>query len=149
MKKVLFSMLVALMGVFVVSCTNKTETKAAEENAQEVAEQVSGLDKAKEILNDLKENGANLDAEALKAKLMDFAGALKPEIAKMTELTAEMEKDPSKAAEVMKELESLKEVENLMPELEKSVESIPVWKELEKDEEFGKKFQEALGMTAE
>ena len=141
MKKVLFSMLVALMTVFLVS----TETKATE-NTQEVVEEVSDLAKAKEILNDLKENGANLDAEALKAKLMDFAGALKPEIEKMTELTAEIEKDPSKATELTKVLEGLEEVEKLIGELEKSVESIPAWKEVEFDEEFGKKFQEALGM---
>ena len=149
MKKVLFGMLVALMGVFVVSCTNKAETKATNESGQEVVEEVSGIDKAKEIINDLKENGANLDIEALKTKLMDFAAAMKPEMEKFTELSAEIEKDPSKAAEALKELEGLKAIDSLMPELEKSVESIPVWKELEKDEEFGKKFQEALGMTAE
>lgn len=130
MKKVLVGMFIALMGVFMVSCSNG-----------------GGIEKAKEIINELKADGAKLDKEGLKAKMMDFAAAIKPEMEKMKEMLKEIEKDPSKAEEIMKKAESAKEIDKLMPEMEKALESLPAWKELEADEEFGKKFQEALGVS--
>ena len=129
MKKVLVGMFIALMGVFMVSCSN-----------------TGGIEKAKEILSELKASGANLDAEGLKAKMMEFAEALKPEMTKIADMMKEVEKDPSKAGEMMEKLEGLKDIEPLMSEFEKLSEEIPAMKELEADEEFGKKFQEALGM---
>ena len=129
MKKVLVGMFIALMGVFMVSCSN-----------------TGGIEKAKEILSELKASGANLDAEGLKAKMMEFAEALKPEMTQIADVMKEVEKDPSKAGEMMEKLEGLKDIEPLMSEFEKLSEEIPAMKELEADEEFGKKFQEALGM---
>lgn len=129
MKKVLVGMFIALMGVFMVSCSN-----------------TSGIEKAKEILSELKANGANLDVEGLKAKLMEFAEAMKPEMTKIADMMKEVEKDPSKAGEMMEKLQELKDIEPLMSEFEKVTEELPAMKELEADEEFGKKFQEALGM---
>lgn len=131
MKKVLVGMFIALMGVFMVSCSN-----------------TGGIEKAKEILSELKASGANLDAEGLKAKMMEFAEALKPEMTKIADMMKEVKKDPSKAEEIMtmEKLEGLKDIEPLMSEFEKLAEEIPAMKELEADEEFGKKFQEALGM---
>lgn len=129
MKKVLVGMFIALMGVFMVSCSN-----------------TGGIEKAKEILSELKANGANLDVEGLKAKLMEFAEAMKPEMTKIADMMKEVEKDPSKAGEMMEKLEGLKDIEPLMSEFEKLSEELPAMKELEADEEFGKKFQEALGM---
>ena len=129
MKKVLVGMFIALMGVFMVSCSN-----------------TGGIEKAKEILSELKASGANLDAEGLKAKMMQFAEALKPDMTKIADVMKEVEKDPSKAGEMMEKLEGLKDIEPLMSEFEKLSEEIPAMKELEADEEFGKKFQEALGM---
>ena len=129
MKKVLVGMFIALMGVFMVSCSND-----------------GGIEKAKEIINELKADGAKLDKDGLKAKMMEFAEALKPEMTKIADMMKEVEKDPSKAGEMMQKLEGLKEIEPLMNEFEKIAEEIPAMKELEADEEFGKKFQEALGM---
>ena len=129
MKKVLVGMFIALMGVFMVSCSN-----------------TGGIEKAKEILSELKASGANLDAEGLKAKMMEVAEALKPEMTKIADMMKEVEKDPSKAGEMMEKLQGLKDIEPLMSEFEKLAEEIPAMKELEADEEFGKKFQEALGM---
>ena len=76
MKKLFGLALVALMGVFMVSCSNG-----------------GGIEKAKEIINELKADGAKLDKEGLKAKLMDFAAAIKPEMEKMKEMLKEIEKD--------------------------------------------------------
>ena len=129
MKKVLVGMFIALMGVFMVSCSNG-----------------GGIEKAKEIINELKADGAKLDKDGLKAKMMEFAEALKPEMTKIADMMKEVEKDPSKAGEMMQKLEGLKEIEPLMNEFEKIAEEIPAMKELEADDEFKMKFQEALGM---
>ena len=137
MKKVLVGMFIALMGVFMVSCSN-----------------TGGIEKAKEILSELKANGANLDVEGLKAKLMEFAEAVKPEMAKLTnmmeEMKKEVEKDPSKAAEIMGKAEEkakeFQELETIMDDMTTLSKELPAMKELETDDEFQKKFQEALGM---
>ena len=97
MKKVLVGMFIALMGVFMVSCSNG-----------------GGIEKAKEIINELKADGAKLDKEGLKAKMMEFAEALKPEMTKIADMMKEVEKDPSKAGEMMQKLEGLKDIEPLM-----------------------------------
>gem|GEM_PF-3386260 len=130
-------MFIALMGVFMVSCSNG-----------------GGIEKAKEILSELKANGANLDVEGLKAKLMEFAEAMKPEMAKLTnmmeEMKKEVEKDPSKAAEIMGKAEEkakeFQELETIMDDMTTLSKELPAMKELETDDEFQKKFQEALGM---
>ena len=116
MKKVLVGMFIALMGVFMVSCSNG-----------------GGIEKAKEILNELKADGANLDKEGLKAKVMDLGNAIKQEIAKMAEVAKDKLKD-------------LQEFEEVMTDMGKVLEGLPAWKELEADEEFGKKFMELVGM---
>lgn len=136
MKKVLVGMFIALMGVFMVSCSNG-----------------GGIEKAKEIINELKADGAKLDKEGLKAKMMEFAEALKPEMTKMTnlmeEVKKEIEKDPSKAAEIMEKSEEkakeFQELETIMDDMTTLSKELPAMKELETDDEFQKKFQEALG----
>lgn len=129
MKKVLVGMFIALMGVFMVSCSNG-----------------GGIEKAKEILNELKADGANLDKEGLKAKVMDLGNAIKPEVAKMAEVAKELNEDPSKIADMADKLKDLQEFEEVMTDMDKVLEGLPAWKELEADEEFGKKFMELVGM---
>ena len=134
MKKLFVVMMVALMGVFAASCSGDG----------------GGIEKAKQIVQELKDKGANLNVEDLKAKLMEFADAIKPVMAKIAEVgkKVESESDPSKAMEMLEEMKKLgaEDIEGLMSDMDEACKKIPAWKELENDVDFQKSFAEAIGM---
>ncbi|HCP95265.1 MAG TPA: hypothetical protein DIT92_01650 [Anaerovibrio sp.] len=132
MKKLLGIALVALMGVFMLSCSNG-----------------GGIDKAKEIVQELKDKGANMSVDELKAKLMDFADAIKPVTAKIAEIGKKIEEDPSKALELATEMKEAgaEEIDGLMSDMEAACEKIPAFKDLEKDPDFQKKMLDAMGVN--
>lgn len=107
---------------------------------------IDGIVEAYNIISELKADGAELDKEGLKAKLMDFAAAIKPEMEKMTGILKKIEEDPSKAADAMKEMERLEDIEMVLSDMENELNELPLYKEIEADEEFMKKFQEAMGV---
>ncbi|MBP5359923.1 MAG: hypothetical protein J6129_00375 [Bacteroidaceae bacterium] len=135
MKKLFVVVMIALMGVFAASCSGG-----------------GGIEKAKQIVQELKDKGANMNVEDLKAKLTEFAEALKPVMAKITEVTKKIEgeSDPSKAMDMVNELKELgaEDIDALMSGMEDACKDIPAWKELEKDKDFQQNFLTTLGMDA-
>lgn len=134
MKKLFVVMMVALMGVFAASCSSDG----------------GGIEKAKQIVQELKDKGANLNVEELKAKLTEFAEAIKPVMAKIAEVgkKVESESDPSKAMELLEEMKKLgaDDIEGLMSGMDEACKNIPAWKELENDKDFQASFMKSLGM---
>lgn len=124
-------MLAALMGVFMISCSGG-----------------GGIDKAKEIVKELKDKGANMNVDELKGKLMDFADAIKPVTEKIAEITKKIQNDPDKALDAAAELKEAgaDQIEALMADMEAACEKIPAYKELENDKDFQKKMMEAMGI---
>lgn len=133
MKKLFVILSIALVGVFAASCSGG-----------------GGIEKAKQIVQELKDKGANLNVEDLKAKLTEFAEALKPVMAKIAEVgkKVESESDPSKAMELLEEMKGLgaDQIEGLMSDMDEACKKIPAWKELENDTEFQESFMKTLGM---
>ena len=131
MKKLFVIMMVALMGVFVASCSSG-----------------GGIEKAKQIVQELKEKGADLKVDELKGKLMEFAEAIKPVTEKIAEITKKVQEDPSKALELAQEMKDAgaDQIEGLMSDMEEACKKIPAYKELENDTEFQGKMMKAMGM---
>ena len=131
MKKLSVFVLAALMGVFMISCSGG-----------------GGIDKAKQIVQELKDKGANMNVDELKSKLMDFADAIKPVTEKIAEITKKIQNDPEKALDAAAEMKEIgaDQIESLMSDMQSACEKIPAYKELENDKDFQQKFMEALGI---
>ena len=125
-------MLAALMGVFMISCSGG-----------------GGIEKAKAVVQELKDKGANMSVDELKEKLMDFANAIKPVTEKIAEITKKVQNDPEKALDAAAEMKEAgaDQIESLMADMEAACEKIPAYKELENDKDFQKKMLEAMGMS--
>ena len=132
MKKLSVFMLAALMGVFMISCSGG-----------------GGIEKAKAVVQELKDKGANMSVDELKEKLMDFANAIKPVTEKIAEITKKVQNDPEKALDAAAEMKEAgaDQIESLMADMEAACEKIPAYKELENDKDFQKKMLEAMGMS--
>ena len=119
MKKVLLGMFIAVVSICMVSCQSG-----------------GGIDKAKEIIKELKEKGASMDKAALKEKVLSMFEAIKPVAEKVKKAFSEAEKDPAKAMEVIQS----KDVQDLMSLSEemKGLDEIPAMKELENDPDIKK-----------
>lgn len=131
------------------SCKQKSEAPAATEQAQ--TEQVETKQPtAAEIVAKAKAEGANWSVDEWKANTKDMMIALKPMLEKIAEMANLMEKDPSKAAEIlsnMKQLEDeFKPMENLMNEFEEIAKSTENGKIVMDDEEWGKQLSKELGL---
>lgn len=119
MKKVILGMFIALVSICMVSCQGG-----------------GGIDKAKEIMKELKEKGASMDKAQLKEKFIAFLDAVKPVVQKFKDALSGAEKDPAKALEVMqgKDFQEFSTLMQDMSELEK----VPGMKELEEDPDVKK-----------
>ncbi|MBP3725877.1 MAG: hypothetical protein J6I60_01490 [Bacteroidaceae bacterium] len=118
MKKVILGMFIALVSICMVSC------------------QSGGIDKAKEIMKELKEKGASMDKAQLKEKMLAFLDAVKPVVEKFKTALNGAKDDPTKALEVMQG-KDFQEFSTLMQDMS-SLEEIPAMKELEDDPDLKK-----------
>lgn len=118
MKKVILGMFIALVSICMVSC------------------QSGGIDKAKEILKELKEKGASMDKAQVKEKLLAFFDAVKPVVEKFKSALSGADKDPQKALEVMQD-KDFQEFMKLGEEMD-ALNDIPAVKELEGDPDVKK-----------
>ena len=119
MKKVLLGMFIAVVSICMVSCQSG-----------------GGIDKAKEIIQALKEKGASMDKAALKEKVLSMFEAIKPVAEKVKNALSGAEKDPAKAMEVMQG-KDFQEFMKLAEDM-KGLEEIPAMKELENDPDIKK-----------
>ena len=132
MKKIICVVMMALVGIFVVSCSNG-----------------GGIDKAKEIIQELKDKGASMNVDELKAKLMEFGDAIKPVTEKIAEIGKKIEADPSKALELAGEMQEAgaDQIEGLMSDMEAACKNIPAFKDLENDTEFQEELLKRMGVN--
>lgn len=141
---------VMTLGLF--SCKDKA---AAPAGGNTDTAQVEAADK--EEIPDLAKLVEKATAEGDKwdeAQWKDFIKqamlSIKPMMVELSDLTKEMEKDPSKAVEVMAKMEGIQEkyadTEANMEKLEKILDSNPIAKKINEDEEWIKQVQEELGI---
>ncbi len=119
MKKVILGMFIALVSICMVSCQGG-----------------GGIDKAKEIMKELKEKGASMDKAQLKEKMLAFLDAVKPVVEKFKTALNGAKDDPAKALEVMQG-KDFQEFSTLMQDMS-SLEEIPAMKELDDDPDLKK-----------
>lgn len=112
-------MLIAVVSICMVSCQNG-----------------GGMDKAKEILNELKEKGATLDKAQLKDKVLTLFEAMKPVVEKMKTALNAAKEDPKQALEIIKGTD-FQEIQALMADM-KVLDEIPAMKELADDPDLKK-----------
>ena len=139
MKKLSVFMLAALMGVFMISCSGGDGPGA----------------KATAIFESVKDKLATMPKEELKAKVLEFAEVIKPVMAKSVEITKKLMSEEGfgleQAAKAYEDAgftaDDIQNVQKVIEDFTAEVQKNPAWSELQTDEEFSKKWLDALGMS--
>ena len=138
MKKLSVFMLAALMGVFMISCSGGDGPGA----------------KATAIFESVKDKLATMPKEELKAKVLEFAEVIKPVMAKSVEVAKKLFSDEGfgleEAAKAYEDAgfttDDIQTVQKVLEDFTAEAQKNPAWTELQSDEEFSKKWVDALGM---
>ena len=152
MKKFLIGMFALVLCLGMNSC--KKEAPAAGADAEKAAaEQVeAAAPSLADIVAKAKAEGANWSVDEWKESFKSMALAIKPMMVKMSEIMKKMEDDPSKAAEVMGELEKVKgefpDYEKLMNEFSEIAEGCENGKKVADDDEWGENMLKELGVPS-
>ena len=141
MRKLSVFMLAALMGVFMVSCSNGDSPAA----------------KAKEIFESVKDQLATMPKDELKAKTLEFGEVIKPIMTKSMEIAKKLMTDDNftldQVAEEYKKIgvdpSEVQDISKLVEDFTAEIQKNPAWNELQQDPEFGKKWMEAIGFADE
>ena len=149
MKKFFVGIVAIAITLGMASCKQKSEAPAAAEQAE--TEQVETKQPtAEEVVAKAKAEGANWSVDEWKSSTKDMMIALKPMLEKIAELVSQMEKDPSKAVEIMANMKALEEeykpMENLMNEFEEIAKSTENGKAVMDDEAWGNQLKQELGL---
>ena len=138
MKKLLGFALVALMGVFMVSCSGGDGPGA----------------KAKQLFESVKDKLATMPKEELKTKALELAEIIKPVMQKSVEVVAKLFNDEKfsmeDAAKAYQDAgftaDDVQTVQKVIEDFNTEVTKNPAWTELQTDEDFSKQWVAALGM---
>lgn len=138
MKKLFGLALVALMGVFMVSCSGGDGPGA----------------KAKEIFESVKDKLATMPKDELKTKALELAEVIKPVMQKSVEVVAKLFNDDKfsmeDAAKAYEDAgftaDDVQTVQKVIEDFNTEVTKNPAWTELQSDEEFSKQWVAAMGM---
>ena len=141
MRKLYVFMLAALMGVFMVSCSNGDSPAA----------------KAKEIFESVKDQLATMPKDELKAKTLEFGEVIKPIMTKSMEIAKKLMTDDNftldQVADEYKKIgvdpSEVQDISKLVEDFTAEIQKNPAWSELQADPEFGKKWMEAIGFADE
>ena len=149
MKKFFVGIVAIAITMGMASCKQKSEAPAAAEQAE--TEQVETKQPAiEEIVAKAKAEGANWSVDEWKSSTKDMMIALKPMLLKISEMVSQMEKDPSKAVEIMANMKALEEefkpMENLMNEFEEIAKGTENGKAVMDDEAWGNQLKQELGL---
>ncbi len=149
MKKFFVGIVAIAITMGMVSCKQKSEAPAAAEQAE--TEQVETKQPTiEEIVAKAKAEGANWSVDEWKSSTKDMMIALKPMLLKISEMVSQMEKDPSKAVEIMANMKALEEefkpMENLMNEFEEIAKGTENGKAVMDDEAWGNQLKQELGL---
>jgi hypothetical protein len=149
MKKFFVGIVAIAITMGMASCKQKSEAPAAAEQAE--TEQVETKQPTiEEIVAKAKAEGANWSVDEWKSSTKDMMIALKPMLLKISEMVSQMEKDPSKAVEIMANMKALEEefkpMENLMNEFEEIAKGTENGKAVMDDEAWGNQLKQELGL---
>lgn len=149
MKKFFVGIVAIAITMGMASCKQKSEAPAAAEQAE--TEQVETKQpNIEEIVAKAKAEGANWSVDEWKSSTKDMMIALKPMLLKISEMVSQMEKDPSKAVEIMANMKALEEefkpMENLMNEFEEIAKGTENGKAVMDDEAWGNQLKQELGL---
>ncbi len=104
----------------------------------------------KSIVEKAKTEGANWSVDEWKAQYKAAMQAVKPMLLDLKDLQEKIQKDPSKAADLMKEATALQEkysdVSKLMEELDEAAKATENGKKVADDDEFVKQVLKELGL---
>jgi hypothetical protein len=149
MKKFFVGIVAIAITMGMASCKQKSAAPAAAEQAE--TEQVETKQPTiEEIVAKAKAEGANWSVDEWKSSTKDMMIALKPMLLKISEMVSQMEKDPSKAVEIMANMKALEEefkpMENLMNEFEEIAKGTENGKAVMDDEAWGNQLKQELGL---
>ena len=149
MKKFFVGIVAIAITMGMASCKQKSEAPAAEEQAETVQVETK-QPTIEEIVAKAKAEGANWSVDEWKSSTKDMMIALKPMLLKISEMVSQMEKDPSKAVEIMANMKALEEefkpMENLMNEFEEIAKGTENGKAVMDDEAWGNQLKQELGL---
>ena len=134
MKKYILVMIAVFTASFIASCSNGD----------------SPASKATEFFESVKDKLATMSKEELRTSAIDFADIVKPVMSKLEEVVEKLISSNEDQAKVLQEagiaeddmLTIQKVVEDFIAEAQKN----PAWNELMNDEEFSRKWTEAIGI---
>ena len=138
MKKLFGLALVALMGVFMVSCSGGDGPGA----------------KAKEIFESVKDKLATMPKDELKTKALELAEVIKPVMQKYVEVVAKLFRDDKfsmeDAAKAYEDAgfttDDVQTVQDVANKFATEVAKNPAWGELQMEDDFQKQWVAAMGM---
>ncbi len=151
MKIIIKGLSVLAICICMSSCNNSTGTKqeaeATQDNVEQVVEKVMS---PAEVLEKAKAEGANWSVDEWKEQFKNFSLAVKPIMMEMDSLVKALQADPSKAEELAKQVEGLKEkypdFEKITKEFEEAAQATENGKIVYDDKEFEKSLKEELGL---
>ena len=148
MKKLLYVMFAFVLCLGMNSCKKEGAPEGEKQDA--ATEKVVEVPSLADIVAKAKAEGANWSVDEWKEAFKSLILAVKPMMVEMYEVTKKVEEDPAKAAELMKELETIQakypNFEKLMDEFSEIAEGTENGKIVIDDEEWGKKTMEELGV---
>lgn len=148
MKKFFVGIVAIAITMGMASCKQKSEAPAAEQAETEQVETKQPT--IEDIVAKAKAEGANWSVDEWKSSTKDMMIALKPMLLKISEMVSQMEKDPSKAVEIMANMKALEEefkpMENLMNEFEEIAKGTENGKAVMDDEAWGNQLKQELGL---
>ena len=138
MKKLFSMMAVAMMALFMVSCSGGDGPGA----------------KATEFFNSIKDQLATMPKDELKAKALEFGEIIKPVMQKSVEVVSKLFRDDNfsmeDAAKAYEEAgltaDDVQTVQNLVEDFTAEAQKNPEWGSLQLDSDFSKQWTEAMGM---
>ena len=147
MKKFLIGIVALVLCLGMNSCKKEG---APEGEKQDATEKVAEAPSLADVVAKAKAEGANWSVDEWKEAFKSVALAIKPMMVEMNEVTKKVEADPSKAGDLMKELEAIQakfpDFEKLMDEFTATAEGCENGKAVIDDEEWGTKMMEELGV---
>ncbi len=152
MKKLLFAMFAFALGLGMTSCKNEAAANKDGEKAEQAAEAADNADAPSlaDIVAKAKAEGANWSIDEWKEQFKAALVAVKPMLLDLKDLQERMEKDPTKADELMKEAQDMEtkfaDLTKLMDEFDEVAKATENGKKVSDDDEFGKQVLEELGL---
>lgn len=135
------------------SCKDKAAPAGGDADSTKVEAGAPAQEEAPDlaaIIEKVKAEGANWDEDQWKDCLKQAMLAAKPMMVEMAGIMEQIEKDPTKAEELMAKAAELEtkyaDLTKQMEELDQLFDANPIAKKLNEDEEFTKKLQEELGI---